>query len=683
MSAAGFGVPTEQAAAQTTELPPIVVQGATLDAPPVKKKTKSAGGPSSTGAEAGEAGPQASAEGDGATEGIPQDQLGSAITVVTGKQLREQQIRNAADALRSLPGVYVNRNAGTPASLTQVRIRGAEGNHTLVLIDGIEANDTTNGEFNFSDLSAEDIEQIEVIRGPQSGIYGSGAVGGVINIITRGGKGPLRASAYGEGGSFGTFNRGVRISGGTDKIWGSAAIERLEADGFNIAPVGSEKDGWDLTTYSIRAGAQIMPGLTLDLTLRSTDKHGDRDTQAPFPDPSGVQVDDPATFNESTWLGGLKLTWDTMGGALTNVVKATRNETKRSDFPNQGPPSMTDSVGERTTYSYLPTYRFNTPALWGARHSVTGLVEYDRETFTSNSFSTDPGFPFPADGVEHERSRTSFAAEHFVEFANRLSVTSNVRHDDNDTLGDFTTWRVASSLQLTEYRMRPHASVGTAVKFPTMFELFGSIPGFFTPNPNLVPEESFGWDAGVEFSVIANKFVIDVTYFEADLENKISGFFTPVNALGTSQRDGVEVAARWQVMRDLSLGAAYTYLTAYDPNGVEEIRRPRHTGRADVNYRFDGGRGNVNVSAVYNGDMTDTNFGPFPATTVVLGDYWLVDVAASYKLMPGVEMYGRVNNLLDQDYQEVYGFETAGIAAFAGLRFTYDEPSTRAWAAGK
>src|SRR5690606_18691353 len=168
--------------------------------------------------------------------GIPNAHLGTAVTVVTGEDLQRQQIRHAADALRSLPGVSVNRAAGSPAGLTQVRIRGAEANHTLVLIDGIEANAGSSGEFDFSDLMIEDIERIEVIRGPQSALYGSNAIGGVINVITKRGGGPLAITARAEGGSFGTKGGAARVSGGNERIWGSATVQHQRSDGFNIAP---------------------------------------------------------------------------------------------------------------------------------------------------------------------------------------------------------------------------------------------------------------------------------------------------------------------------------------------------------------------------------------------------------------------------------------------------------------
>jgi vitamin B12 transporter len=213
-----------------------------------------------------------------------------------------------------------------------------------------------------------------------------------------------------------------------------------------------------------------------------------------------------------------------------------------------------------------------------------------------------------------------------------------------------------------------------------MFEQFGTSP-FFVPNPLLTPEESFGWDAGVELTLFKGVAILDVTYFNSDLTDKINGTapgprpgtFTSVNLPGESTREGVEIAARFKLTRDLTLGGAYTYTDARNPDGDRELRRPPHAGKVDLAYDFMGGRGTATVGAIYNGRMDDLAFTMpffFPTQRVVLGDYWLLNATASYKLSPGVEVFGRIENLLDRHYQEVYGFESPPVAAYAGLKLT-------------
>ena len=593
------------------------------------------------------------------------------MTVITGEELRASHVRQVGDALRSLPGISVSRSGGS-GNLTDVRIRGAENNHTLVLIDGIEANTTTNGAFDFSDLSTDNIERIEVIRGPLSGIYGSNAVGGVINIITRKGQGPLALTLQTGIGSLATRETSARLSGGNDRANLSVAYHWLDTNGFNVSPQGSEDDGMRLRSFSLKGGVRILENLSVDLALRQIDKRADRDG---FGDPSApfgsiaASFDEASALRDKIFLAGTTVRWDTFDGRLTHEFRATHNDTSLDDKSSS---FHTLNLSEADTFGYVATYRLDTPAIWG-KHTLTALAESGKESFTPKGDLTD--------GIERGRDRVSYAAEWRGEFANRLFLTAGVRHDDNDTFEDFTTWRSALSYKEPGSAWRPHASVGTAVKVPTMFEQFGSIPLFFTPNPDLAPEESRGWDAGIEYTFARGRAVLDVTYFHAELENKIDGFapgpmgtFTAVNLPGTSTRQGIEIAGRFKLLANVGLGLSYTYLDARDPDGSREQRRPPHMARADIDYSFAGGRGTVRLSTVYNGEIIDRapyEIGTFINRPQTVGDYWVVNAAASYKLQPGVELFARVENLFDQRYQEVYGYQAAPITAFAGLKLTF------------
>jgi len=682
-------------AQETTELPAVVVEGATVDKPKVKvpKPTSSQypvgtlPGPVDTSeAEISAPGQATSSAANAQTvSGVPADQIGSAVTIVTGVELKAQQARHAADALRSLPGVSVNRTGGF-GSLTQVRIRGAEGNQTLVLIDGIDAGDTSNGEFDLSNLLVEDIDRIEVIRGGQSGIGGSKAIGGVINIITKNGKGPLTFSARADGGSFGTRDLAGRVSVGNDKFWFSLSGNVRDSDGFDISPLGSENDPSRIGTLNVKGGAVLMKGVTLDFALHKISKDLDYDDFGLPPGATLLGAVDGNLFNRTDiWLGGVSLTWDALDGAFTQVLRANRNSTSTLDANRDfSSPSRNDSEAEK--FGYLATYRFGPSAL---RSNVTGMVQKEEESFTP--YSSYPPSIFTADGVERERNRWAYVGEYRGELFNRLFPTVSVRHDDNDTFTDYTIWHAATSLQLPEAGMRPHASVGTAVTLPGMYEQFGYVSGLFQGNPDLKPEESFGWDAGVEFSAIKGRALLDVTYFRADLTNEIgstidyvTGNYTPINLDGDSTREGIEVSGRLLVTNALSVGLSYTRLFAHEPSGLVEVRRPEHSGRTDLNYAFDEGRGNFNLAAIYNGDMQDNAYDVFyTPTRVTLDEYWLVNVAASYKITSNAEIYGRIENLLDEDYQEVYGYNTPGVSAYAGIRFTYEELQSQAWSEGR
>lgn len=647
-------------AAAQTPLPGIIVEGATLSTPRVRRSAPAVSAPAQ-GEGAVDVADQAASDGDG----VAAEKIGSAVTVITGEELQRRQIRNAADALRSMPGVYVTRAAGFGGE-TQVRLRGSEANHTLVLIDGMVANQPGTGEFDFALLSTDQIERIEVIRGPQSGLYGSGAIGGAINIVTKTGKGPAKGSIWSEAGSYKTVAGGVTLSGGTDRAHGLVSYSAINSNGFNIADQGWETDAFSRRSFLFKGGVKPTDTFALDFFLRNSEKRGDRDDDLFCCSGLSKQTDSFSHFATSFWLAGVEARLDSFGGALTHKFKVNYAETNLEDTSG---PFFSRNDNDRSNFAYSATWKLDTPGVGGpARHFLTGLVEKEIEGFT----------PVTGTNMGHERDRLATAAEYRGEFANRLFIAGNVRHDDNDTFKDFTTWRTSASLALREFGLRPHASVGTGVRLPTMVEQFGQFAGF-QPNPDLLPEESLGWDAGVEATFFKGRAILDVTYFNTDFKNEIftdfSGFpiTTVDNRAGKSTREGVEVALRWQIVPSLTIGGAYTWLDARDDAGLEEIRRPKNTGRVDVSYGFAEGRGNVTLAAIYNGQARDIGFELpfFSPTRLTLGEYWLVSAAASWKVQPGVEVFGRVENLLDEHYQEVYGFETARIAAYAGVKITF------------
>jgi vitamin B12 transporter len=679
-----------QPAHSQTQLPPIVVQGTSIEPPRPAQQPAASAAPAPSAASAPSAPPSgagsAGATGTGdesegqSAPGLEAGKVGTAVSVVTQADLKRRQVRDAGEALRNLPGVTVNRT-GSISGLTQVRIRGAEGNHTLVLIDGIEANDATTGEYDFASLLVDDIERIEVIRGAQSGLYGSGALGGVINILTRGGRGPLTVAVKGEAGSFGTSFGAARVSGGNDNAWASVSLQQRRSAGFNVSPFGGEADGSRLGNFSLKAGVRPFESLTAEVVLRNTQNRHERDGYGAFAlGALATAFDDLSKTSTDVWQAGVNVRWDMLGGRLSHVFRANSNRTNvwDDDVTNL---FVSRNRSEAAKYGYLATLRFDTPLLVSVRHIVTGLVEKEKEAFTPQSDF--------ADGLQRERGRIAVVGEHRLEIAERLFLSGSVRRDDNDVLADFTTWRTSASLKLGEWGLRPHASAGTGIRLPTLFEQYGFIPAFFTPNPALTPEKSLGWDAGLEVTLLGGRAVIDVTYFAAELTNKINGTapgpgftLTAVNMPGVSTREGIEVASQVKLTPALTLGAAYTHLEARTPAGEREIRRPVHSGRADLNYAFDRGRGNLNLGVAYNGAQDDRTtrvagfFFGFPILEpyrLTLDDYWLVSAAASYKLQPGVEIFGRVENAFDARYQEIFGYNTPGVAAYAGLRLTYQD----------
>jgi len=594
----------------------------------------------------------------GTLSGEPTDAatLGSATTVITGEELERRQIRHAADALRTVPGLDVGRTGGV-GGLAQVRVRGAEANQVKVIIDGVEVNSLSAGDFQFETLLAENIERIEVIRGPQSGIYGANALAGVINISTKKGTQVPKVSAQVEGGSLGTYGVSANASGAGEFGYLSVSAAKRETDGFNIARTGSEDDGSEQETIFARAGLSPTDFFRIDVLGRFQSNFTESDRSNPPDDTLG------AADGRDQLIGRISAELDTFGKTWTHKVFADYLEDDTFSEDAGLTPFTTD--GARQRYGYRSTLEFSTDAMVPASHVFVGLAEKVEEQFES-SFGA----------VSAERANTGFAGEYRGAFDERVFLNANIRHDDKDSFEDATTYRLSGAYLWPALGTRLHASYGKGITDPTFFEQFG-LTLDFQGNPDLKPEESIGWDAGVEQTFFDGRVTADVTYFEANLTDEIvtSGFgstFTVENEDGESKRKGVEVTISARLTPQLSVAGSYTYTDATNPDGSEETRRPPHSGSLDIAYSVLNGRGRVNATAVYNGETKDEDFSTSfnDPDIVTLDDYLLVNIAGSYKLDENFEVFGRVENLLDTDYEEVFGYSTAPVTAYGGVKLT-------------
>jgi vitamin B12 transporter len=319
----------------------------------------------------------------------------------------------------------------------------------------------------------------------------------------------------------------------------------------------------------------------------------------------------------------------------------------------------------------------------GERHRITGLVENRREHFGFfSSFLFGQDLEAARNG--YNRTSTGVGGEYVLDLlATGTTISAAVRQDFNDPFEDELTWRYSVSQKVAPIGGRLHASVGRGVTNPGFIEQFGFLVSTFVPNPNLVPESSIGWDVGWEQTFWDGRLVVDVTYFNSQLEHEIVTISLPnfrtsvANLTGTSTREGVETAAKFRPLDWLVLSGTYTYTDSRDDKGLQEIRRPRHAAAASATALFDGGRGKATVNVIYNGKMPDTIF-TFPSTRTTLDAYTLVGGQISYDVTPWSTVYVRAENVFDRRYEEVYSFRSPGAAVYAGLkvRSFYEEPVT-------
>ena len=602
---------------------------------------------------------------------VAAEEVGSAVTVITADQIQARNYQYVSDVLREVPGVAVART-GSLGGLTQVFLRGAESNHVLVIVDGIEIAPATSGLFDFSTLLARDIERMEVVRGPQSGVYGSNALAGVINIVTVSGKGPMRITTAYEGGSFGTHQISASARGGFSAGNLAVSFTRREAAGFSAAEIGTEDDGDTNTTAFMKAGVDLTDNVRVDGLIRWVEKLSETDRFDFSGGPNqGLAFDGIIDRSDTQELalklaGTLNLFDDMWSQTMRISALDTNTRGQSSDF---GPFGNDD---RRTTLAYETTVFLETPDYADAAHTLTGLIEYERESYTN---------PFGAPGpVSAKRELYGLAAEYRADLFDRFSLSAALRHDINDDFEDATTYRLTASYRVKETGSRLHTSLGTGSTNPTFFEQFGFTPVLFVGNPNLQPETSTGWDIGIEQTLWDGRLVADLTYFDADLEDEIVSapapgrdfLSTSVNAPGTNKRSGVEFSVSARPIDGLSLTGSYTYVESDDAAGVREARRPRHTASADATYRFLEDRASLSAGVVHNGDRLDNDFrGGFTPVLTELDGYTVVNLAGSYRINDRIEIFGRVENAFDEQYQEVLSYATPGVAAYAGVRLTF------------
>ncbi|MDZ7668151.1 MAG: TonB-dependent receptor [Gammaproteobacteria bacterium] len=598
----------------------------------------------------------------------PAREVGSAVSVLNAADIQRRRVALGSELLREVPGLAVNRS-GQVGNLTQVRIRGAEGNHTLVLIDGIEANDPgLSGEFNFADLLTYDVGRVEVLRGPQSALYGSEAIGGVISIRSAEPSQGLEVHGEAEGGSFGTQRLGASLAGAGERVSGRLSAVHFDTDGISASAIEPEKDGYENTTLHGVLGVQITPQLDARLVLRSADNDVETDRQdfdfPPTPT-QGLIVDADNNTESSQRYGLVEFNAALLDGDWLHRAAYGYTDTESDSF--SADVRSFGTRGERRKLEYQSTLKLGSDSL---RHTLTGGVQRELLEFENiSAFS-------PGANYRRQDDQTSYVAEYALTAYDIASLSMSVRHDDNDRFDDATTVRVTGSYLLESTATRLHASYGQGITNPTFTELFGFDPNSFVGNPDLTPEESDGYDFGIEQSLFAGRALVDVTYFRASLDDEIITVFdfdtftsTAANQTGDSRRQGVEMTLQAQIDEQWSLQGSYTYLDATDPDGRGEVRRPDNSASVNVNYRFLGGRGNLNLGAIFNGEQEDSEFiNATPRDRVTLDDYTLVNAAASFDVNDTLQFFVRGENLLDEDYTEVFGYRSPGAAGYLGLR---------------
>lgn len=553
---------------------------------------------------------------------------------------------HVAGLLAGLPGLALS-TAGPHGALTQARVRGAEANHLLVLIDGVPANDPAGGaEFEFGGLDPAGIERIEYLPGPQSAVWGSDALAGVLHIRTVPRTGRRRlALAFGSDNTLDADASWARVD---ERGYATASAGRHRTDGSNAALQGTEKDGFDRTALQLGGGRQVG---AWRLSASARGRTG-RTAYDPLPAPLFIPAD--GDYWTDTDFTALQATAARGGDALAMTYGLGSARTARANFADGA--SASSTVGRRDTASLAANF-----PLLGQRANLT--AEFATATFRQTASATAYGDP-----NQRQRMNTaSLAGEVQGEFG-PVAVMVSARHDANDVFDDSFAYRLGAAAGTAP---RWFASIGHGVKNPTFIERFGYAPNTFKGNPQLAPETAIGFEAGARWAWQHGGLAIAA--FHAVLDDEIDGFyfdtaqgaFTARNLEGRSKRRGVEFHGHAEAGR-LRFEGSYSFVRS-EAAGERELRRPRHLAKASLHHRISP-RLRLGATALHNGSAWDRDFATWPATFVQLDAFRLLRVDAEYAATPRWRWQFIVENALDANYATVYGYGSPGRAAMLRLQ---------------
>ena len=597
---------------------------------------------------------------------------GESISVITADELQRQQISFVNDALSQVPGLTSVRNGGVGQNAT-IGVRGAPAGQTLVLIDGVRINDasSTDGQALLGDLLANNIDRIEILRGPQSTLYGSDAMGGVVNVLTRrGGDAPVSGTALAEGGSFDTFHANAAVNGTVDGIEYGGAVNSYATNSVSAADArngNSEADGSHNFGATGNVRVPVNDWMSVDLRAYYAHARGSFDG---YPPPS-YTFQDTHEFNRNTLFAGYAgLNITALDGRLHNRLGFMGSSSNRENFdPTMGPANNYFGKGSAARFEYQGVFDLD------ADNQIVFGAESERTTFKTQSV-----FDFPPVPTLGARRITSGYGQWQTTLFDQLTLTGGVRYDGDSEFGGHTSLKFAGAWQLPDGATVLHANYGDGFKAPTLYEMYSQ---YSNPLHALAPETARGWEVGAARQFLDGDLSASLTWFSRHTHNQIDFVSPPCytapapaicavrpfgyyeNLVETRAR-GIEAEVVAQLPWDVAAHVNYTFLDTRDEGTLAPLaRRPAHSGNAGLVWTPMPGA-TLGTEIAYIGPRFDS-----PAKGGHLPGYALVNVFGEYPVAAHLTLFGRIENLFDRHYEPVLGYGAAGRAAYAGLRVAF------------
>jgi len=593
----------------------------------------------------------------------PLSQVGASVTVIDAEKIKTRQSVAVVDLLRTVPGVTFSRNGGI-GTTTSVNIRGAESDQTVALIDGVKINDpsTPGGGFNFGNMLTDNIARIEVVRGSQSVLWGSQAIGGVINMITAEPGERIAANASAENGWRDSGKLVGNISGKSGPVAASVGGGYYRTDGistFSEARGGKERDGYRHYGANAKVKVTLSDAISVDLRGWYSDGKTGIDGFAP---PTFTFGDTDETARTKEFIGYAGLNVALFDGRLRNRLAYALTDTRRQnlDFTSGAPFETFNAKGRNERFEYQGVFDIveGWKAIFGA--------ETEKASFRSSSY----GGPF---ATASARIDSVYGQLNAIPVTG-LSLAVGLRRDDHDSFGGKTTFAANGVYSPNGGNTSLRASYGEGFKTPSLYQLFSEYG-----NSRLKPESSHGWDVGIAQKLLDGRIEAGATWFQRDTGNQIIFINCPAltgicagRPFGTydnvtrGRAEGIELSLNLRPTDALTVETNYSWVKAQNRmTGLDLPRRPRHSLNSAIDYQWAFGL-KTGATITHVGSSFDNI-----ANTRKLAGYVLVDLRASYPVTKGIEIYGRIENLFDEHYETTYRYGSPGRAAFAGVRLTY------------
>jgi vitamin B12 transporter len=599
----------------------------------------------------------------------PLNLTGTSVSVVTGADLQRQQILVLSDALAATPGADISRNGGV-GQTTSLSLRGSAAGQSVVLIDGVPINDPSapNGEAVMGDLLVNNISRVEILRGPQSTLYGSDAIGGVVNILTKlGGDSPFAPQFDTEGGSFGTYRMNAAANGTVDQTEYGIAANYFSTTGTSAADSrkgNTEPDGHRNFGLMGNARVHLTTAVSIDLRAYYDDARTDFDG---YPPPTYTLRDDPEYGKDKLFTGYAGINWALLGGRLQNRLAFLGSSSHREDFDD---PSLLPLKQDFLARGGAARFEYQ-----GIFHAGDGdVITFGAETGRT-TLATHSGYDLTPRLTKGHVRTTGYYGQWQSTWLDRLTLTGGLRYEDNSEFGAHTAFKAAAAWQLFGRHTTLRANYGDGFKAPSLYELFSQ---YSNPLSSLRPETAKGWEAGVDQAVFDGRVRASLTYFDRHTRNQIDFFSCyDVNSsacalrasaggyyynIGRSHASGIEVEAVGKLTDSLNLTANYTYLSAVnDLTGSDLARLPHHAANAVLSW-VPSPRWTIGASLHYEGPRFDD-----ASEMVRLASYTGIGLFGSYQLNNNFNVFARIENLTDAREEPVAGYGRPGRAVYTGI----------------